>query len=436
MEKPQKFCWVPFFEQYIRTDGRFSLCCEVPKVQIHQENGVLFLAGRETMAEVWESKAMDKLRQQFIREAPPVECRACYDVECVGGKSKRMHVTEEVEKLFPDAVRSFDEQLAFFVDKNQKALPPRIMDVRLGNHCNLSCRPCNSRQSSRFHEEVGALIASGREVLSDLEDQYYEVETNFIGARVDKKLFWEELHGRVPQLYRVNFAGGEPLFHRSLHQFVQDCRRKGKTSKLGLKFITNLTYLEKSMLDALEVFRYCTFSCSLDGFGTFNEYLRYPSKWETLDRNLRLLLQRSPKKFGYKVYITVSAYNIFGMKELLCYLKKVAEEYQRSLRIYFSIVHSPEYLDLEIVPIEWRKKVACEIGEVVHDFIAHKEAHREIHALLRLLVKQTYSEERLKTLREKFREHVQLFDEGRSANLLEHVPELAELIRGDGDNYR
>ena len=126
--------------------------------------------------------------------------------------------------------------------------------------------------------------------------------------------------------------------------------------------------------------------------------------------------------------ITVSIYNVLRLPKLLRYLKQAVEDFGRPLRIYFSVVNSPEFLDLEILPIFLRKLAARELRALAYEFKTHPDAQQEIIGLSKLLRKQTYSESDIEGLRRDFRIHLDLFDQSRKTNLLDFIPELKELV--------
>ena len=254
--KPNGFCWVPFVEQYIRSDGKFSLCCDALGVTITDKSGRNFFAGTDAMDKVWQSEAMQKIRAKFLAGKPPKACEACFAVERAGVKSRRLFVEEEFESTHQKLGTRFDQQLASTFLKQGESSPPEILDIRLGNHCNLSCRMCNSRQSSRFHQEVGNWIKDQRNLTKNLTQDYEVVEQDFDDTWISADQFWEQIHHQAPKLKRINFAGGEPLFNRSLIQFLEERQKRGDSPQLGVKFITNLSYLGESLLNTLAAARF------------------------------------------------------------------------------------------------------------------------------------------------------------------------------------
>jgi hypothetical protein len=70
------------------------------------------------------------------------------------------------------------------------------------------------------------------------------------------------------------------------------CIRSGRASEIELSYNTNLTVLPERVSSLWPHFRSVSLLCSVDGFGAVNDYIRRPSRWSDIDRNLRLLDSR------------------------------------------------------------------------------------------------------------------------------------------------
>jgi len=206
---------------------------------------------------------------------------------------------------------------------------------------------------------------------------------------------------------------------------------KEEAKNLAIKFITNLTYMQDTLLDHLENFKSVMFSCSLDAYGPLNDYMRHPSRWGSLEANFKKILSQSPQKYRYRVNITVSLYNVLRLPRLLRHLKKIVEEKDRSLRIYFCVLNAPRFLDLELLPFKLREVAASELKTMASEFVKHTSAYREILAMANVICKKTYSREEIERLRGQFATHLNLFDQSQKTNLLGLVPEISSILSGD-----
>jgi hypothetical protein len=97
---------------------------------------------------------------------------------------------------------------------------------------------------------------------------------------------------------------------------------------------------------------------SIDGVGAGFEYIRYPARWKTVDRNVRYLKET----FGQRCIITpvVQMYNILDLADLFRYCDEL------DLDFNLNIMHEPARLAVQNVPPRARV-VAAERLMKYHD---------------------------------------------------------------------
>ena len=54
-----------------------------------------------------------------------------------------------------------------------------------------------------------------------------------------------------------------------------------------LFYTTNLTVLKDELFDLWSQFGHIYLGVSIDGYGEVDDYIRYPSKWEKLEKNIK-----------------------------------------------------------------------------------------------------------------------------------------------------
>lgn len=94
---------------------------------------------------------------------------------------------------------------------------------------------------------------------------------------------------------------------------------------------SNLFHNEARIARALESllrFRLCHLGPSIDGHGAVYEYVRWPSRWAIVDRNLRTVATQAREHLNLTVVITtvVQAYNVLNLVDLLCYADELGLE--------------------------------------------------------------------------------------------------------------
>ena len=67
------------------------------------------------------------------------------------------------------------------------------------------------------------------------------------------------------------------------------CVDSGFAGGIDLSYNTNITLLPQGVAELWPQFKSVSLSCSIDGYGSLNEYIRRPSRWRDVDRHLHTL---------------------------------------------------------------------------------------------------------------------------------------------------
>jgi glutamate-1-semialdehyde 2,1-aminomutase len=169
-------------------------------------------------------------------------------------------------------------------------------------------------------------------------------------SRIPQHVYWSQSEQVVfdevfshPELLRlVHFSGGEPLLHRSFLAIVQKLVDGGHASHIGVYINSNGTVYSKRLSSLLKEFSSVELAVSLDGIGKLQEYIRPPSKWDTVCRNIFAF-----NKDGIPVSVrpTVQAYNAFGVLELARWCET------NGLPFFLdNVLMAPRFLSFDMLP--------------------------------------------------------------------------------------
>ena len=194
----------------------------------------------------------------------PEHCRYCYELEDLGVESPRMFETMDwAAKLDLENTESLTQ-----IDN------PMFYEIRLDNRCNLACRHCQPNYSSLIEKEYAELkIIYPKELIYTF--------SNFDHVRVDA----------ITEKTRIHVTGGEVTVMPEFQEFLHDCI-KNKRTNFDFTVGSNGYKISSKILDLCDHFPNMTWSLSLDGYGMVNDYLRWPSKFESIMENARELLRR------------------------------------------------------------------------------------------------------------------------------------------------
>lgn len=183
---------------------------------------------------------------------------------------------------------------------------PRDAEVKFGNVCNLSCAMCSPTNSSLIDTEYSQMRHKGH--------------THPLINRTAPSIYkWFEDDEQLEQVAQflsdrqlIRFTGGEPTVNTYLQNFL-DCLSKYNTNII-IYITTNGNNWPSRLNEILERFARKKVSISLDGYGAVNEYIRYPSNWNKIQKNISKISQLNNTSIS--IGTTVGCYNVHLQEEL------------------------------------------------------------------------------------------------------------------------
>jgi hypothetical protein len=277
LETNKSFCIYPFIHLVSRGDGKTHVCSRSfePVADISQVSD-------------WQNDpSYQQVRESMIDgKALPKHCGYCYDIEKNGGRGARFHETLEwTSKL---NITSLEDL--------KKIQSPVYYEIRPSNKCNLQCRSCVPRDSHLIDREFKSIGMTGFKKNTGDYNQY----TGFDIVNIDS----------VKRLY---VAGGEPTVMPELYEFLRKCIAQEKTN-FEFMINTNAAKIGQSLMNLFKHFSHLGFSVSLDGVGAVNDYMRWPSQFDSIVKNTHALIDQ-----GHSVAFisVVSIYNITSLYKLM-----------------------------------------------------------------------------------------------------------------------
>ena len=346
-----KACVLPFIHLATHPNGVVTPCC-----QSDMSNGFSFsknedlnILGRETLSQISNSKNFCGVRVKMLSGEEPKECAGCYKLERAGGISKRMYENEKYQHSL--------EELQEMVDKDGalKQLDYKVVELRIGNVCNLKCLTCNPMSSTKWNEDVA-------ELPEKFQSGFYSIDKSFSTWYKDVK-WYDELLDNAKNLEEIYINGGEPMLIKEHLYFLQKLCDLGLNSKIRLLYSINLTLITPKVIDLWKQFKNVQLNVSIDDLGKRNEYIRYPSKFDVTEANLDLLNGNS---FDIRVTQTISALNVHNVGNFYEYFT------QKGFKIEHNYVYWPEYLhaslfkgevSLEKLPEDKAKRLSSELSK-------------------------------------------------------------------------
>ena len=287
------FCPAPF-EHVIIYGDEVMTCCKT-KVPIGNLKD-------NTLKEIYEGPIIEQVRQQFLNNEKPTQCKNCWKEENETGLPANVRVS--VCKMSKDT----------WTEDSIKKPRIKFLDVVWSNKCNFACMGCTPLLSSTinklFKEQYSKLYGK---LDKDYYVDYQDWETN-----VDHIKSYIEEYG--DELHYIHFQGGEPFLNNSLFDIL-DLMIEKQMFKTKILFHTNgsvsKTHKGKDLIKEYlaKWGEQARVNFSLDGIGTRGEYIRYGYRQKTWERNFA----KSYDNIRTSIATRANVFNILHLEELASY---------------------------------------------------------------------------------------------------------------------
>lgn len=362
-ENNKSMCAIPFVSTMINTDTTVRYCCMVKgRANVVSKNtGEAYTCRDNFIEDAWNSESIRDIRRKMINAETIPGCAVCYQQEDDNKMSNRQHSLREwSQRLGTEELRQIIESAGEadgFVETS-----PVYLDLRLGNLCNLKCRMCNPWNSSQIVKEHTDLVNRR----SDYADVWQKTFGKFPEKVMedqpwfDHNILWDQVISLIPTLKKVYMTGGEPTLIKNNYKFMEECIRQGRRD-ITLFFNTNCTNINPKFFELISQFDVVNINVSIDGVGAVTEYIRAPSKWSQVSKNVEKFAQMSNVHLG--VTPTIQIYNTFDVVNILTWVDDLREKYSKDIFIDFLINHHPVHLSALILPDDLRKEAVELIEE-------------------------------------------------------------------------
>lgn len=361
------FCALPWIHSFVNINGNFQVCCTAEEFHqaITDDSGKAFnISNQPTLDQVMNSQYMKDIRLQMLAGKFPSICERCVTTEKMGGTGSR----RLVENL--KASESMDIMTLAENTKSDGEISIKInsADYRLGNACNLKCRMCHPNSSIAWLGDWKKVKNPSEWIPPELEAQYSSFDW------INQDYLLDDLRSKAPHLEYLHFAGGEPLFAPRMAEMLEVCIESGFAKNICLSYNTNLTRIPKKIKELWPKFKAIKLLCSIDGYGSVNDYIRTNAKWSVIDENLKMLNEEfeSLKISQIILSTTVQASNILNLTELYEYISKLPNTVKALNLIN---LYGPEYLRTQVLPKEIKEEAKRRLLEIKPMVASKLEPH-------------------------------------------------------------
>lgn len=282
--------------------------------------------------EWWNSEYRKQALKKMKNGEKVDDCTGCYKLEEKNELSNRI---------------MFNKKQSFM--SSQKALPRQI-DLDLSNFCNLKCIMCSAERSSQWAKEKGI-----------------NLEKNGVNSMAYDQI--DKICALSHDLEYLQIQGGEPSIMPEYDYYFEYLHRHDLMKNIEVSTITNLTNLNNKFFKLLEHFKRSNVLVSIDSHGTANDYIRYPSSFSQIEKNLIMM---SKSKAVISLQIALETISMFNFDSFLYWMARMTDIYKqngKTLKIFCQKVYDPHELCIYNAPTKLKEKF---IADTVHFFSSTK----------------------------------------------------------------
>jgi MoaA/NifB/PqqE/SkfB family radical SAM enzyme len=318
--------------------GTVRPCC-LADDELSDDAGKKFSLLNANFADIQNSRAMTRLREQFLAGEKPQTCRKCWMEERAGRTSKRMHTLDRMKHM------------GISDEWTTEAKPLMFLDLKLGNICNLKCRICGSWSSSQFATEELADMHP-----DDDKKKTFPYQMLRAGAWPrENQSFWEEIDQCLNDIRYIEFTGGEPFMIDQHFDMLQGIVDRGIAHQVEIHYNTNGTQWPERGPEIWRHFKTVEVAFSIDDVGKRFEYQRTNADWAVVEDTITSFqyLKDSLPNLRLQCCSTVNVFNVRYINELAHWIAL-----QRFDFVYWNIMHDAWYFSIASLPYEAKTQIA------------------------------------------------------------------------------
>jgi molybdenum cofactor biosynthesis enzyme MoaA len=139
----------------------------------------------------------------------------------------------------------------------------------------------------------------------------------------------------------IHLRGGEPMYNKRIFELLDHFPVEHAKNTL-LHLSTNATVWTEQWQQVLSKFNTVRMMLSVDAVGSLAEYIRYPSKFDQVEHNIRAIVKNS--NIRPVVHATVQNLNIMHIGNVIQWAKRM------NIYLMLDLLVQPDYLEITNLP--------------------------------------------------------------------------------------
>ena len=283
--------------------GQVRVCCNNYEVPKDEDGNPISITDKDfSMVKSLNSDVHTRIRKNILADKQDPGCIRCWQTEDNGAESYRTIWNNTLANGFHKDI------MVESMDDDGYVRDPYVtfLDFTMGNKCNLICRMCNIHNSNLWEKESKLLYNED----FNIPTRNVSVDDRFLSDDFFTKNFL--------YLKQVNFLGGEPLIIKEHSDFLRQCIKHNIAKNMTLFYTTNLTVVKDELFDLWSEFKHIYLGVSIDGYNEVDDYIRYPSKWDKIEKNIEKVSGwKQELNMDLQIHSTFQALNVLNYDKLL-----------------------------------------------------------------------------------------------------------------------
>lgn len=284
---------------------------------------------------------------------------------------------------------------------------PTIIDIDFSNFCNIKCVMCNQARSSEWAKDLGYPNNGITSVSMDFIDDLVLISDN---------------------IEKMTIQGGEPSIMKEYEYYFECLDKKNILRNIDLQVITNATNVNTKFYKLLERFKSVRLSVSVDAFGKANDYIRWPSNFSQIEKNL-IKMRELPNNVKVEILNSLNVLSMFDYYNFLTWCKRIESLYSEKGK-HFGVAPMKVIRPIQWSPFGAPKNLKDKFIKDVRQFIktdnlSHNSNFKTEIMMLMNRIQKTNSDPQAITL---LKSSVETLDAQRNRKITEFIPDFYQYI--------
>ena len=413
--KTESFCILPFIHLAITPTLEVKTCSKAAGqlARLEEEGG-------DSIEAVWNSEKMKNIRLKMLKGEKVLNCKRCYAEEKGGYIGKRVGTNRHWSELYG---ADFQDILSKMRPDGSMPFKIHYLEFSPGIKCNLKCLTCDPGNSNLWIKDYKAIYPKMQNpALKNSYEWMNAVKTHYDWHK--NPVIQKQIYGQLKNIINLHFVGGEPLIIDEHYKILDHCISNNYAKNMNLIYSSNGTTWRDNLFEKWRHFASVEILYSIDDIGERNNYIRYPSKWNRVEKVSNIFDEQLPDNVEVLIVCTAQILNVYYLPDFIDWF--LSKNFKRIKNFDFNLLHSPPQLNPQVLPLDFKKK----LRKKYIDFLSRLSRNQSDYWIYPLAsdlltsVLNFVEDEDLSDRLPSFREYIKLLDEQRNTSVLTAFPDL------------